>query len=218
MKQSLRAAINAKCADCIGDPCAPASLAVQIELCSTRDCPLWVVRPARKARRISTENLLSDTVRKFYGLPEGLGAGRFEIRREPHHGDVTWPTTGALRHALYENGGRQPCQAAPGAASRPAAANHDVHGVLHCRLPDVGPRARYGALCREYHGDSPQNSDFVRVRAPLGPGPRRLRPRSDRFPADRRVRPPTAAPRRHSSWTTSPSTSRSGSSRSTSTR
>ena len=91
MKQSLRAAINAKCTDCIGDPCAPASLAVQIELCSARDCPLWPVRPVRKSRRISTENPFSDTVREFYGLPEALSADWIETRGGQEYAGVTWP-------------------------------------------------------------------------------------------------------------------------------
>ena len=94
MKQSIRAAINAKCADCIGDPCSPASLAVQIELCSARDCPLWAVRPVRKARQISTENLFSNTVREFYGLPEGLDAQWLETRGGQEYSGVRWPTTG----------------------------------------------------------------------------------------------------------------------------
>ena len=56
------------------------------------------------------------------GPPEGLATGRIEIHRGPHQVDVTWPTTGALRHALYENGGRQLRKAALGAASGPEAA------------------------------------------------------------------------------------------------
>ena len=93
MNQSLRASINANCADCIGDPCAPASLLVPIEFCLVLDCPLWVVRPVRKTRRISTETLFSDTVRKFYGLPEGLGAGWLEGRGGQEYAGVTWPAT-----------------------------------------------------------------------------------------------------------------------------
>ena len=105
MKQSLRAAINAKCADCIGGPCAPASLAVQIELCSARDCPLWGVGPVREARRISTENVFSHTVREFYGLPEGLGAEWIEIRGGQEYTGVTWPTARELNRRFSERGG-----------------------------------------------------------------------------------------------------------------
>ena len=93
MKQGPRAAINAKCADCVGDLCAPASLAVQIELCSARDRPLWAVRPVRKARRISTETLFSDTVRKFCGLPEDLASGWLEGRAGQEYAGVAWPAT-----------------------------------------------------------------------------------------------------------------------------
>ena len=102
MKQSLRAAVNAKCADCIGDPCAPASPAVQIELCSARDRPLWPVRPVRKARQISTENMFSHTVREFYGLPEGLGAEWIEIRGGQEYAGVTWQTAGESTRRIPE--------------------------------------------------------------------------------------------------------------------
>ena len=105
MKQSLRAAINAKCTDCIGDPCAPASLAVQIELCSARDCPLWAVRPVRKARQISTENMFSHTVKEFYGLPEGLGAEWIEIRGGQEYAGVTWPTAIESNRRFPQRGG-----------------------------------------------------------------------------------------------------------------
>ena len=105
MKQSLRAAINAKCADCIDDPCAPASLAVQIELCSARDCPLWAVRPVRIARKIATGNMFSDTVREFYGLPEGLGAEWIEFRGGQEYAGVTWPTAGESTRRFPERGG-----------------------------------------------------------------------------------------------------------------
>jgi len=41
---SLRAAINAKCWDCIGGDADPSPRG-QIRDCSITDCPLWVVRP-----------------------------------------------------------------------------------------------------------------------------------------------------------------------------
>lgn len=106
MKQSLRGAINAKCADCIGDPCAPASLAVHIELCSALDCLFWLVRPLRKARQISSENTFSDTVREFYGLLQGLGAEWIEIRGGQEYAGVTWPTAGGSTRRFPEKGGR----------------------------------------------------------------------------------------------------------------
>ena len=104
MKQSLRAAINAKCADCIGDPCAPASLAVQVELYSARDRPLWAVRPVRKTRRISTENLFSQTVRAFYGLPEGMGANWLDTRGGQEYAGVTWPAASESTSRFPGNG------------------------------------------------------------------------------------------------------------------
>ena len=92
MKQSLRAAINAKYIDCIGCPCVPATLPVQIELCSARDCPLWGVRPMRKPRRIPTANLFSHTVREFCGLPKRLGTQWLETRGGQEYAGVTWPS------------------------------------------------------------------------------------------------------------------------------
>ena len=44
---SLRAAINAKCRDCLYDEQAAGSAAVQIELCAAFTCPLWPVRRVR---------------------------------------------------------------------------------------------------------------------------------------------------------------------------
>ena len=104
MKQNLRAAITAKCIECIGDPCAPAPLAVQIELCPARDCLLRAIRPLRKAGRISTENLISDTVRKFFGLPEGLGAASLETRAGQEYAGVTWPATSESTGRFPERG------------------------------------------------------------------------------------------------------------------
>ena len=91
MKQSLRAANNAKCTECIGDPCVPALLGVQIERFPARDCPLWAVRPVPKSRRISTEYPFSEAVREFYGLSDSLGAGWLESRGGQEYAGVTWP-------------------------------------------------------------------------------------------------------------------------------
>ena len=46
---SLRAAINAKCFDCIYDPAAAGTRRQQVTLCSCYSCPLWECRPATKA-------------------------------------------------------------------------------------------------------------------------------------------------------------------------
>jgi hypothetical protein len=43
---SLRAAINAKCRDCIHDEKAPGTWRAQVAECSCVSCPLWPVRPA----------------------------------------------------------------------------------------------------------------------------------------------------------------------------
>jgi hypothetical protein len=43
---SLRAAVDAKCKDCIYDSCAPGTWREQIAQCSAIRCPLWPVRPA----------------------------------------------------------------------------------------------------------------------------------------------------------------------------
>lgn len=47
MSVSLRAAINAKCKDCIYDPkCGGGTWREQVAQCSAANCPLWPVRPA----------------------------------------------------------------------------------------------------------------------------------------------------------------------------
>lgn len=43
---SLRAAINAKCKDCIHDEAAPGTWREQVAQCSCPSCPLWPLRPA----------------------------------------------------------------------------------------------------------------------------------------------------------------------------
>ena len=43
---SLRAAIDAKCKDCIYDTYAPGTWREQVAQCSSLDCALWPVRPA----------------------------------------------------------------------------------------------------------------------------------------------------------------------------
>ena len=43
---SMRAAINAKCKDCIYDPeSALGTWRQQVEACTIEDCPLWLLRP-----------------------------------------------------------------------------------------------------------------------------------------------------------------------------
>jgi hypothetical protein len=46
---SLRAAVNAKCKDCIYDPkCGGGTWREQVAQCSELNCPLWPVRPQPK--------------------------------------------------------------------------------------------------------------------------------------------------------------------------
>ena len=42
---SLKLAIREKCKQCTYDPCSPGTYLKQIESCSVRSCPLWLVRP-----------------------------------------------------------------------------------------------------------------------------------------------------------------------------
>jgi hypothetical protein len=48
---SLRAAINAKCKDCIYDPLSGLGhWRQQVTLCAIKTCPLWPVRPTSSAK------------------------------------------------------------------------------------------------------------------------------------------------------------------------
>jgi hypothetical protein len=42
---SRAAAINAKCKDCIYDPCAPGNWRQQVTACTIKSCSLWPYRP-----------------------------------------------------------------------------------------------------------------------------------------------------------------------------
>ena len=70
---SLRAAINGKCRDCIHDPDAAGSAAVQVELCACFDCPLWTVRPVRP---VAVRGPYSAPVCEEQGLSPALAAFR----------------------------------------------------------------------------------------------------------------------------------------------
>ncbi len=48
---SLRAAINAKCKDCIYDRCAPGNWRQQVEACAIPTCSLWPYRPKSSATK-----------------------------------------------------------------------------------------------------------------------------------------------------------------------
>ena len=128
-------------------------------------------RIVRESALIATETVFSPAVREFAFCPRVWGAVPIEIHRRQQHADLG-------------------DEAALGAAAAPVAADHPIRH----RWPDISSRGHSGALCREYHGDSPQNSEFVRLRAPHGRRPRQDQRRSGCFPADRRVRPPSQLP------------------------
>lgn len=50
---SLRKLINAKCKECIYDPCAQGSWRQQVKECTSYDCPLYPVRPLPIAKKSS---------------------------------------------------------------------------------------------------------------------------------------------------------------------
>jgi hypothetical protein len=57
---SLRAAINAKCKDCIYDPLSGlGNWRQQVTLCQIKSCPLWPVRPLSSSER--TANLAAES-------------------------------------------------------------------------------------------------------------------------------------------------------------
>ena len=75
---SLREAIDAKCRDCIVDEEAAGSAAVQVELCASYDCPLWLVRPVRSGER----PFYSNPVLEELGLSDAQARFRFDHPRE----------------------------------------------------------------------------------------------------------------------------------------
>jgi hypothetical protein len=57
---SMRAAINAKCKDCIYDPCSGlGTWRQQVEGCSIRSCSLWTYRPKSRSNRLNGPDLAS---------------------------------------------------------------------------------------------------------------------------------------------------------------
>ena len=75
---SLRKSINAKCRDCCYDELAVGSAAVQVELCESVDCPLWMVRPVRSARIPYSAAVLAE-----YSLTAKEAAERLAQPRNP---------------------------------------------------------------------------------------------------------------------------------------
>jgi len=70
---SLRAAIDAKCKDCIYDPkCGGGHWREQVAQCSSIDCPLWPVRPAPQSGRFANPPRDTEAVaREWVTLPVG---------------------------------------------------------------------------------------------------------------------------------------------------
>ena len=75
---SLRAAVNAKCRGCIVDELAAGSAAVQVELCTSVECPLWLVRPLRKDRIPFSPAVVTE-----YGMTEREAYARLREPRNP---------------------------------------------------------------------------------------------------------------------------------------
>lgn len=48
-RYGLRAALNAKCRDCIHDPLAGGTWREQVAQCSAVDCSIWPLRPAPRS-------------------------------------------------------------------------------------------------------------------------------------------------------------------------
>jgi len=48
---SRKRAINAKCKDCIYDPCGSGKWRQQVEACPSQDCALWPFRPKSDVSR-----------------------------------------------------------------------------------------------------------------------------------------------------------------------
>lgn len=58
---SLRAAINAKCRECVYDPKAGGTWRAQVQACSCADCPLWTHRPRTLAAGTPRQRLVQDS-------------------------------------------------------------------------------------------------------------------------------------------------------------
>jgi len=52
-RPGFRAAVDAKCKDCIHDPAAPGTWREQVALCSSINCALWPLRPAPSGGRFA---------------------------------------------------------------------------------------------------------------------------------------------------------------------
>lgn len=76
---SLRAAINAKCKDCIYDRLAGGTWRAQVEACTATTCPLYPYRPTVKQRSPNRDGK----------SPQPLGLARYRDRLRESREDRT---------------------------------------------------------------------------------------------------------------------------------
>ena len=78
VRKSLRAAINAKCRECIYDPHDRGTWREQVERCTGYSCPLFDVRPSRSPGRCSSSrtSLRHTTLRPNTTLLVGMRVGK----------------------------------------------------------------------------------------------------------------------------------------------
>lgn len=71
-RPGMRAAINAKCKDCIHDPLVAGTWRQQVAQCSCIDCFLWPLRPMPRSGAFSKAPTDPDTVTRVWAsLPTG---------------------------------------------------------------------------------------------------------------------------------------------------
>ena len=107
----LRGAINAMCRNCLYDAHAAGSAAVQVELCSAWDCPLWKVRPVRP---VGSRVPYSDPVLAELRLNPALAAFRLA---NPY----VKPPEPLVRLDMANSGVSTGLKAKPGASGKEAA-------------------------------------------------------------------------------------------------
>jgi hypothetical protein len=77
---SLRAAINAKCKDCIYDECGGGTWREQIAQCSSTSCALWPVRPAPGSGPFANPPRDASAVTKEW-MGAGMGQAKMALLR-----------------------------------------------------------------------------------------------------------------------------------------
>ncbi len=79
-KRSMRAAINAKCRDCIYDSSSAGTWRQQVEACTMPDCALFLYRPVSEANSLQNK--------EKQPVPEGLRRYRLRVEAEKKSTDV----------------------------------------------------------------------------------------------------------------------------------